>query len=213
MYGSFSPYRTNYLINRKKVGGFHIRKVLLGTALILVITFALSEQVQADEQHIITFPLVENLMGENENAEVMSPLVASQSFIESAVFTPLKNSTNNEEKEKELNTETFIVTAYTAGEESTGKSPNHPAYGITASGNQVKENETLACPSSLDFGTKLYIPELDETYTCEDRGSAIKEGRLDVYIEDLEEAIHFGVQKLDVQIIEDKKDRQFVFDG
>ncbi|MDO6447872.1 LysM peptidoglycan-binding domain-containing protein [Oceanobacillus profundus] len=94
--------------------------------------------------------------------------------------------------------ETFTVTAYTAGYESTGKEHGDPGYGITASGTEVQEGQTIACPDSLSFGTKLYIPYFDKTFTCEDRGSAVTEGRLDVYMEDLDEALEFGVKDLQV---------------
>lgn len=96
----------------------------------------------------------------------------------------------------------YTVTAYTAGEESTGKEPGDPGYGVTASGKEVQEDQTLACPSSLAFGTKVHIPELDQTFTCEDRGSAITNGRLDVYMEDLDDAQEFGVKDLEVQVME-----------
>ena len=96
----------------------------------------------------------------------------------------------------------YTVTAYTAGEESTGKQPGDPGYGITASGNEVQEDQTLACPPSLSFGTKVHIPELDKTFTCEDRGSAITNGRLDVYIDDLDDALEFGVKELQVQVMD-----------
>lgn len=96
----------------------------------------------------------------------------------------------------------FRVTAYTAGEESTDKEVGDPGYGMTASGAMVEEDRTIACPQSLDFGTSIYISELDETFVCEDRGSAITSGYLDIYMEDLDEALEFGVQDLDVRIIE-----------
>jgi len=95
---------------------------------------------------------------------------------------------------------TYTVTAYTAGKESTGKSPGHPEYGITASGAKVKENHTVACPPSMPFGTKLYIPYFDQHYVCEDRGGAIKEGKLDIYMEDLDKALEFGRRKLQVKV-------------
>jgi len=96
----------------------------------------------------------------------------------------------------------FIVTAYTAGYESTGKEEGDPGYGITASGSVVQENQTIACPQSLDFGTSIYIPALGETFVCEDRGSAITSGHLDIYMESLDDALEFGVQNLQAQIIE-----------
>ncbi|GIO17278.1 hypothetical protein J18TS1_03780 [Oceanobacillus oncorhynchi subsp. incaldanensis] len=94
----------------------------------------------------------------------------------------------------------FTVTAYTAGPESTGKEPGDPAYGITASGEEVEEGRTIACPQSLPFGTKIHIPEQDETYVCEDRGSAITNGHLDIYKEDLDDALEFGVQELQAKV-------------
>src|SRR5699024_767187 len=96
----------------------------------------------------------------------------------------------------------FTVTAYTAGKESTNKEEGDPGYGVTASGSTVEENRTIACPASLDFGTSIHIPELKETFVCEDRGSAITSGHLDIYMKDLDKALNFGVQELQVQIIE-----------
>lgn len=108
-----------------------------------------------------------------------------------------------EEEEKPNGTwQIFEVTAYTAGVESTGKSPGHPLYGVTASGNKVQRYHTIACPLSLEFGTEIYIPKLDNTYVCEDRGSAIVEGRLDIYMKDLDKALAFGRQELKVFILE-----------
>jgi 3D (Asp-Asp-Asp) domain-containing protein len=94
------------------------------------------------------------------------------------------------------------VSAYTSGYESTGKKPGDPDYGITASGKRVKENHTIACPKSMHFGTQIYVPTLRKTYICEDRGSMITEGKLDIYIADVDQARKFGRQKLDVQIFQ-----------
>jgi 3D (Asp-Asp-Asp) domain-containing protein len=101
--------------------------------------------------------------------------------------------------------ETYEVTAYTAGPESTGKSPSHPLYGITASTKRVKENHSIACPRSLEFGTQIYIPFFDNTFTCEDRGGAIKEGKIDVYMPEIKDALEFGRKDLEVLILEDRK--------
>jgi len=97
----------------------------------------------------------------------------------------------------------YSVTAYTSGYESTQKKNGHPLYGITASGEKVKQGVTAACPKSLEFGTKVYIKELDHTYVCEDRGGAIKEGHLDIYYDSLKEAQAFGRKNLNVKIIDE----------
>src|SRR5699024_12545138 len=67
----------------------------------------------------------------------------------------------------------FTVNAYTAGYESTGKEKGDPGYGVTESGNYVQENQTMACPQSLDFGNEIHIPELVKTFLCEDRVTTI----------------------------------------
>jgi 3D (Asp-Asp-Asp) domain-containing protein len=101
--------------------------------------------------------------------------------------------------------QTFEVTAYTAGPESTGKQPGDTGYGITASGEHVQANYTLACPPSLPFGQRLEIEGIGER-VCTDRGSAIKEGRLDIYIPELKDALAFGRQTVEVRIIEEESE-------
>ncbi|WP_226035733.1 3D domain-containing protein [Aquibacillus saliphilus] len=97
---------------------------------------------------------------------------------------------------------TFEVTAYSAGVESTGKTPDHPDYGVTASGRTVQRYHTIACPPNMDFGTRVYIPYFDNTYTCFDRGSAITRGKIDVYMKYVEDAREFGRQSLEVKILD-----------
>lgn len=98
------------------------------------------------------------------------------------------------------------LTAYTAGPESTGKAPGHPAYGITASGKYVKDQHTIATdPSVIPLGTKVYIEGIG-IRTAEDTGGAIIGNRIDVYMSDLSAAIQFGVKRnIKVYILEDTK--------
>ncbi|MBO2533607.1 3D (Asp-Asp-Asp) domain-containing protein [Planifilum fulgidum] len=89
----------------------------------------------------------------------------------------------------------FTLTAYTAGPESTGKSPGHPAYGITSSGAPAVEGVTIAVdPSVIPIGSRVYIEGLGY-FVAQDTGSAIKGKRIDVFMNDLEEALQFGVKK------------------
>lgn len=98
---------------------------------------------------------------------------------------------------------TYEVTAYTAGPESTGKSPGHPAYGKTASGEMVKENHTIAADwAVLPPGTVVKIEGLDGTYTVEDSGGAINGNIIDLYIEDLAEALAWGRRNRDLWVVE-----------
>lgn len=105
------------------------------------------------------------------------------------------------EVQKEPQFEVYEVTAYTAGYESTGKRPVDKGYGITASGQPVVEMWTIACPPEIPFGTKIYIAEVEWTYSCQDRGSAITSGHLDIYMEELDRANMFGRQKMHIFIL------------
>lgn len=107
-------------------------------------------------------------------------------------------SRSNQKERQRINA---IVTAYTAGYESTGKSPDHPAYGITASGDKVKRYHTVACPPQIELGTWILIEGVGKRQ-CTDRGGAIKGNRFDVYMKYLDDAIKFGRQSLEVVILE-----------
>lgn len=92
----------------------------------------------------------------------------------------------------------FLInaSAYTAAADECGKSD-----GITASGLKVTENRTLACPPQYPFGAKIAI-EGYGTYTCEDRGGAIKGNHFDIYMETKAEAFAFGRRNLMAEIVQ-----------
>lgn len=92
-------------------------------------------------------------------------------------------------------------TAYTAGYESTGKYPDNPAYGITASGKTVRKGMVAADTRFLPFGTKIYIEGLG-IFIVEDTGGDIKGNRIDIYYDNLNEAIKFGRQTRKVIVLD-----------
>lgn len=89
---------------------------------------------------------------------------------------------------------TVVATAYTAGYESTGKNPGHPAYGITKTGTKVLEGRTIAVdPDVISLGSEVRIPCLSSyTYIAEDIGGAIKGNKIDIYMKDLQSAKNWG---------------------
>jgi len=93
--------------------------------------------------------------------------------------------------------ESFLgeFTAYTASADECGKSD-----GITASGLMVKENETIACPPEITFGTKIKIEGMG-IYVCQDRGGAIKNNHFDIYMETKAEAFNFGRRKISYKVL------------
>lgn len=87
------------------------------------------------------------------------------------------------------------VTKYSSEPGQTDDSPF-----ITANGDHVGPG-TIACPSRFAFGTKIEID--GKTYFCNDRmAKRYRDGNyFDIWVDDTEEAIRFGRQKLDVFIL------------
>lgn len=96
---------------------------------------------------------------------------------------------------------TYTVTAYSADYACCGKHPSHPEYGITASGTTATEGITIASDwSVLPVGTEIYLDGIGYR-TVEDNGSGIDGKDLDLYFEDYDEAVRWGIKKLDVWIV------------
>lgn len=97
-----------------------------------------------------------------------------------------------------------IATGYTAGVESTGKTPDDPNYGITYSGVRVTRDlySTIAAdPSVFPIGTILYIPGYGYGIVA-DTGSAIKGNRIDLYFKTVENVYQeWGKRKLKVYVV------------
>lgn len=91
-------------------------------------------------------------------------------------------------------------TAYTAGYESTGKSPGDAGYGITSSGKKVRQGYVAADIRILPYGTLIYIDGMG-VYEVQDTGSAIKGCRIDIYYDNLTDALNFGRQKRNIIVL------------
>ncbi|MEI7027689.1 ubiquitin-like domain-containing protein [Paenibacillus sp. y28] len=87
------------------------------------------------------------------------------------------------------------VTAYSAGVASTGKGPDHPGYGMTASGSRAMEGRTIAVdPKVVPMGWWVYIEGIGFR-RAEDTGSAVKGNTIDIYFENESYAQRFGLKR------------------
>jgi 3D (Asp-Asp-Asp) domain-containing protein len=97
-----------------------------------------------------------------------------------------------------------MATGYTAGIESTGKSPSHPQYGITYSGVKVRKSvvSTIAADTKVfPLGTLLYIPGYGYGIVA-DTGSAIKGNKIDLFFLNKKEVYtHWGKKKVNVYVL------------
>lgn len=98
---------------------------------------------------------------------------------------------------------TLNTSAYTAS--TCGKSKNSKGYGVTSSGAKASSWYTVAAGKSYPVGTVIYIPALKNRpnggwFVVQDRGGAISNNRLDIYMSTYNECIQFGRKNLQCYI-------------
>ena len=96
------------------------------------------------------------------------------------------------------------ATAYDAS--SCGKSPSHPAYGITATGAKAGYGIVAVDPRVIPLGSRLYIESADGSYVygtaiAADTGGAIKGNRIDLCFNTRSEALSFGRRQVKVYVL------------
>lgn len=95
---------------------------------------------------------------------------------------------------------TLNASAYCACMSCCGKT-----NGVTSSGNVAKEWYTIAAGSGYPIGTVIYIPALADKpnggwFVVEDRGGAISNNKIDIYMGSHTQAIIFGRKNLECHI-------------
>lgn len=89
------------------------------------------------------------------------------------------------------------VTYYCTCQRCCGKAPDHPAYGITASGTRATPYRTVAVdPSVIPLGADVLVDYGDgaglRRYRAEDTGGTIKGNRIDLCVGSHDEALRLG---------------------
>ncbi|MDR0272066.1 MAG: G5 domain-containing protein [Clostridiales bacterium] len=94
------------------------------------------------------------------------------------------------------------ATAYTAGFGCTGKTPDDPWYGITASGRRVEHGIVAVDRNVIPLGTRLYVDGYGFAVAA-DVGSAIRGYKIDLFMHDINDALRFGRRHIDVYILDE----------
>ena len=98
------------------------------------------------------------------------------------------------EEPKEINLGKFKLTAYCSCKKCCGKTD-----GITSTGTKATQGRTIAVdPKVIDYGSKVKIN--GKEYIAEDCGGAIKSNHIDVFFNNHQDALDFGVQYANVYI-------------
>lgn len=98
---------------------------------------------------------------------------------------------------------TMNMSAYTAS--TCGKSASSAGYGVTSSGAKASSWYTVAAGKGYPIGTIIYIPYFQNKpnggwFVVQDRGGAISNNRIDVYMGTYNECINFGRRNLECYI-------------
>lgn len=155
-----------------------------------------------------------NWLREQEIGSVGGFISLKTFFEESVVASSLPSLPSNQVEQHSLEeaidwsqypAQKVVATGYTAGKESTGKSPGDPAYGITYSGVKVKRDlySTIAAdPNVFPIGTVLFIPGYGYGVVA-DTGSAIKGAKIDLYFETVQDVYEqWGKREVTVYTVE-----------
>ena len=98
------------------------------------------------------------------------------------------------------------VTHYCICEKCCGKTPDDPAYGITASGLRATPGVTVAVdPSVIPLGSDVLVDYGDgeiHYYRADDTGSAVKGNHIDLCVSSHEEGVQLGVRTAIVYWVE-----------
>ena len=98
------------------------------------------------------------------------------------------------EEPKEKNLGKFKLTAYCSCKKCCGKTD-----GITSTGTKATQGRTIAVdPKVIGYGSKVKIN--GKEYVAEDCGGAIKSNHIDVFFNNHQDALDFGVQYANVYI-------------
>ena len=102
--------------------------------------------------------------------------------------------------------ENATITHYCVCETCCGKSPDHPAYGITASGREAVPYYSVAVdPCFIELGSTLYLDFGDgELVECraDDTGATVNGAHIDYCVPDHDTALSLGVRTATVYIEE-----------
>jgi len=110
------------------------------------------------------------------------------------------NSSNNKTEDGDAVVKKMNVSAYCSCSSCCGKT-----NGITASGSKATSWYTIAAGKGYPIGTRIYIPYFKDKpnggwFVVQDRGGAISNSKIDIYMDSHSQALQFGRKNLECYI-------------
>ena len=69
-------------------------------------------------------------------------------------------------------------------------------------GERLREGHIAADLTVLPLNTKIYIPELNRICTVVDKGSAIKNNKIDIFMNSRQKAMQWGIKNITIYVLE-----------
>ena len=167
---------------------------ILGLVFIFIAIYIFSS-VDAQVYHLPKEPDIKNAHIETEIEKDDIELNLDEVSVE------VNNEKPTEVKEQYISLGEFKLTAYCPCSKCCGQWANNRPNGIVygATGEELKEEYSIAVdPNVIPYGTEVVIN--GNTYKAQDCGGAIKGNRIDVYFNNHQDALDFGVQYAQVYI-------------
>lgn len=141
----------------------------------------------------------------DEKPAEMPPASASEDKV-GTIAAVMESPAEPQETRFERIIENATVTHYCICEKCCGKTPNDPAYGITASGREAVPYYSVAVdPAMIELGTTLYLDFGDgvlQECRADDTGFAVSGAHIDLCVSDHQEALELGIRTAAVYIEE-----------
>lgn len=123
---------------------------------------------------------------------------AKQEQIKSAEKKSSSSSTvsaGGYENWRKINVQATAYSTYEAGDKLAGQ-----WQGLTATGTSVRWGVIAVDPSVIPLGSKVYIPQFNQTFTAEDTGNAIKGNIIDIFMSTNSQANDWGRRNIEIYV-------------
>ena len=123
------------------------------------------------------------------------------------MYAQESNSNNNNTRIEISNKDSKVINIKRGFDKMNGKEMKvrATAYAndyITSTGKKPRPYHTIAVdPKVIPYGTRVYIPEFNKVFIAEDTGGAIKNNRIDIYMNNEYECRQWGVRNITIIIL------------
>mgnify|MGYP002706536881 FL=1 len=155
-----------------------------------------------EKEEVVLEPIIEEAKVETDTT--LTPITTEQKKVK---YRDLAENNPPEEYVKKIE---VTATAYCLCKKCCGKTPDNPNYGCTHSGLKIIPGSGMKViavdPKIIPLNSKVYVEGLNGAWdygnaVAADTGSAIKELKIDLYMDTHTEALEWGRRKVNVYVL------------